>query len=306
MYMLRVACLVILFLNIHIYGDPPGKNNVSPGMQIDYNLSDPDKIYILPPSLKEISGVSGSDASSISCIQDENGILFIYDLLKEQIMKQYSFYHNGDYEGIALVDKTVYILRSDGMLFEVTGNESGNTKTVSYLTGIPARDNEGLCFDKSANRLLIAPKSQVEKKSGNKDERYIFAFDLKSKKLIEKPVFVFNVSLLEKYAGENKIKLPKGDGKKGDKDEKVIEFRPSAIGIHPLTNRLYVLSGMEKMLFVFDMKGNIEFMEKLDSDLFPQPEGITFLNNGDMLISNEGQNKKPTIVRFNYSERKTI
>ena len=47
---------------------------------INYNLSKPDKIYILPPALKEVSGITGTDASSIACIQDENGIIFIYDL----------------------------------------------------------------------------------------------------------------------------------------------------------------------------------------------------------------------------------
>ena len=89
--------------------------------------------------------------------------------------------------------------------------------------------------------------------------------------------------------------------KKKDEKKPIIEFRPSAIGIHPLTNKLFVVSGMEKLLFVFDMSGNIEFIEKLDPDIFNQPEGITFLKNGDMLISNEDKkNNKPTIVRFNY------
>jgi hypothetical protein len=296
------VCLLFLILNIFIDGDLSDKNNARQVIPINYNLSSPDKIFILPKVLNEISGISGADASSIACIQDENGFLFIYDLIKEQINKQLSFYHNGDYEGIALADKTAYILRSDGMLFEVTNFDSGNGKTVSYSTGIPANDNEGLCYDRSANRLLIAPKSKVDNKSGNKDQRFIYAFDLKSKKLIVNPVFVFDVSIIKKFAKENNIKLPKGGDKKGDKNESTVEFRPSAIGIHPITNRLYLISGMEKMLFVFDMKGNIEFMEKLDSDLFLQPEGITFLKNGDMLISNEGQNKKPTILRFNYSE----
>lgn len=299
--MVVIAYLLLFILIDIIHADQPDISIQS----INYNLASPDKIYILPPSLQEVSGITGSDASSIACVQDENGIIFIYDLLKEQIRKQYSFYLDGDYEGIAIADKTVYILRSDGRLFEVTGYESGKVKTVSYSTGIPAMDNEGLCFDKNANRLLIAPKTRIEKKSGNKDERYIYAFDLKTKKLIEKPVFIFNVSELKNFANDNRIRLPKGSGRKGDKNETELNFTPTAIGINPVTSRLFLISAIEKLLFVFDMKGNIEFIEKLDSDLFIQPEGITFLNNGDMLISNEGQNKKPTIVRFSYSGNKT-
>ena len=67
------------------------------------------------------------------------------------------------------------------------------------------------------------------------------------------------------------------DGKKGHKKEPDIEFRPSEIGIHPLTNKLFVLSGMERLLFVFNMNGEIEYIKKLDPELFIQPEGITFM-----------------------------
>jgi len=63
------------------------------------------------------------------------------------------------------------------------------------------------------------------------------------------------------------------------------------------------LSGMEHLLMVFNLHGKIEYMEKLDHDIYNQPEGLTFLNNGDMLISNESKNKKPTIVRCNFRKK---
>jgi len=274
---------------------------INPAIVMNYNLSKPDNIYVLPFSFKEVSGITSTGESRIACIQDENGILYTYDLISGQIINRLSFFGNGDYEGIAMVDKSVFILRSDGMLFEVSGFESENYKTLTYQTDIQEKDSEGLCFDKSANRLLIAPKSQPEKNSGNKDKRFIYAFDLKSKKLIRNPVYVFDLSLINKFALDNDIKVPKNSDKKGDKKEPDIEFRPSAVGIHPITNKLYLISGVEKLLFVFDRNGKIEFMAKLDKDLFNQPEGITFLKNGDMLISNEGENKNPRLLRFNYS-----
>jgi hypothetical protein len=43
-------------------------------------------------------------------------------------------------------------------------------------------------------------------------------------------------------------------------------------------------------------------MERLNPDLFNQPEGITFMKNGDLFISNEGKKKSPTLVRFNYNQ----
>jgi len=53
-------------------------------------------------------------------------------------------------------------------------------------------------------------------------------------------------------------------------------------------------------LFVFSAKNEIEFIGRLNPELFVQPEGITIMKNGDMYISNEGQKQPATLVRFNY------
>ena len=201
-------CLLLyFFLYIFFCGYQPDKNKLQPVKSIDYNLSSPDKILVLPHLLHEISGITEIDATSIACIQDEHGILYIYDIVKNQIIKQFYFSYDGDYEGVARVDKTLYILRSDGMLFGITNYESSNFTLASYSTGIPAKDNEGLCFDQKANRLLIAPKDHIGNESENKDKRFIYAFDLKSKKLTEKPVFIFDLSVIKKFALENKINI---------------------------------------------------------------------------------------------------
>lgn len=269
---------------------------------IGYNLSAPDRVYVLPKVLQEISDITEKDAASIACIQDEQEIIFIYDINKNQIIKQFNFSDSGDYEGIARVDRTIYILRSDGVLTEITNYESSKFKRTTYSTGIPWKDNEGLCYDQKNNRLLIAPKETPGKNTENKEKRLIYGFNLSSKKLINEPVFSFDLSEIGRFALENNIKVPM-KGKKGHKKEPDIKLRISAIGIHPITGRLFVLSGIEELLFVFDMNGNIESIERLNHNLFKQPEGITFMKNGDMYISNEGKKKSPTLVRFNYKSK---
>jgi len=297
---MTASIILFLVLDLLICDNQPDNQELKAFREISYDLSNPDRILVLPRSLHEISGVTEIDASSVACVQDEHGVLFIYDILKNQIRKQFYFSYNGDYEGIARVDQAIYVLRSDGALFGIINFESPGFKRVSYITGIPSKNNEGLCYDQKNNRLLIAAKDNIGK---DKDKRAIYGFDLNSKKLNKEPIFEFDLSLLERFALENKIKVPMSSNKKGEKKPD-IKLRTSAIAIHPLTNRLYVLSAIEPMLFVFDMNGNIEFMEKLNPDHCNQPEGLTFLKNGDMLISNEGQNKSPTLVRFNYKSIK--
>lgn len=267
---------------------------------VGYDLSNPDKIDVLPAILHEISGITEIDNSTIACIQDENGILVIYDLSKNSIRNYFTFQSDGDYEGIARAGNKIFVVRSDGILYEIPDYKSAGLTSISYKTGIPVKDNEGLCYFKKNNMLLIGPKSDIEDKK--KDKRAIYGFSLETKKLLDKPVIKFDLEAIKEYAIKNNLNLP-GTIKKNEKSEPKIELRASAIGFHPLTNKLFLISGIEEILFVFDLNGTIEYMEKLDPKLFNQPEGITFLNNGDMLISNEGGPGSATLLRFNYKSR---
>jgi len=265
-----------------------------------YDLKHPDKSFILPDTLREISGLALIDTISFACVQDENGILFIYDVIENRIRKQYNFNVNGDYEEITKVGNEFYILRSDGVLFEIKNFESTTFKVHSFKTGIPATNNEGLCYDPSRNRLLVACKGKIGKGTECKDRRVIYGFDLKTKKLSKEPVFDFNIQVIRQFMDDHEITVPGRGVQKGRKFVPLLKFNISAICIHPKTKQLYVLSASDHMLFIFSMDGDIEHVEPLDPVLFNKPEGITFFENGDMLISNEGQNKKPTLLRFNY------
>jgi uncharacterized protein YjiK len=283
---------------------PTEKNNQTADIKsvniIGYNLSRPDKTIILPGILHEISGITVIDSSSVACVQDEKGIIFIFDPLRDEIKDQIVFHTNGDYEGITLAGNTIYILRSDAVLFEIKNYGSSGFRKEIISTGIPASDIEGLCWDKSVNRLLISPKGNIGKGYKNKEKRPIYGFDLNSGKPVEKPVLEIKLSDIISFAADNKVIHQEKSNKKKKGDEQVIEFKPSAICIHPITNKLFVLSAIEHILFVFDINGRIEYMEMLNPDIFNKPEGISFFKNGDMLISNEGENRYATILRFNY------
>jgi hypothetical protein len=268
---------------------------VSPG----YQFQKPDASYVLPESLHEISGLSIIDSASVCCVQDENGILFIYDVNKKKMVSQVPFGPNGDYEGIARVDSNMYVLRSDGLLYEIRDFMGNNPETFSYDTGVPVSNNEGLCYDRGAHRLLIGCKSKLEGRE-NRDRRLVYAFDLDKKELAHTPLFDFRVSAVMDFARAHNVALPVRVTKKGKERVVRIRLSTSEIAIHPVTRELYVLSAADKMLFIFDPAGKLVHLEQLDPLLFNKPEGIAFYSNGDMLISNEGQQLSPTLLRFNY------
>lgn len=261
-----------------------------------YNFSSPEKVNDLPAILHEISGITAVNNSILACVQDEHGVVFFHDINTGKISRQLYFSYEGDYEGIASVNNTLYILRSDGVIFEVADFESEKFRKSTHVTGVPGGDNEGLSYDRINNRLLIGPKYSGSKGKGT---RFIYGFDLGSKNLLIEPVMVVDLDKIREFAVENNIRVPL-KGKKEGKKEPDIEFRISAIGVHPLTNKYFIISGSERLLFVFNPNGRIEFIEWLDPDIYRQPEGITFLSNGDMIISNEGQKKPATLVRLKY------
>lgn len=273
-------------------------NLTAPG--IGYDFSKPVLKDVLPESLHEISGLAIIDSTTIACIQDENGILFFYDIKLHKIKREFTFGLDGDYEGITLVDKVLYILRSDGVLFEIKDYATKKPSIKTYATQIPALNNEGLCYDVANNRLLIGAKGRINKDPQFRDQRIIYAFDLKTKSLNSKPLFNLNINdinLSSKLSGAN---LPKKKDKKGNVYETGFKFNTSEIAIHPITKQLYVLSATDHCLFIFNMNGTLENTKQLDPILFNKSEGLSFFLNGDLIISNEGQAHEPTLLRFNY------
>jgi len=246
-----------------------------------YNLSVPDRFLILPESLKEISGIVP-------------GTVFIYDIEKNKIKRKIIFHDKGDFEDLAVVNNKMYVLRSDGELFQLASMDFEYTKAKAIKSKVPAEDNEGLCYDPISDKLLIGCKSDI-KKDKYKDERAIYSFDYKTQILSTKPFLVIDPKVIRKYVAENKI----NSGKNHNNNH--IDFRISAIGIHPISKKIYVVCASDYLLCVFNRQGVPESIELLDHHLFNQTEGIAFLPNGDMILSNEGGNSKSTILRFNYN-----
>ncbi|WP_343631011.1 SdiA-regulated domain-containing protein [Fluviicola sp.] len=266
---------------------------------IPYNLKQEDQSIILPAELREVSGITSIDAKTLGCVQDEAGTVFIYDLKNQTIKHRIHFAGPGDYEGIAAVGKDLFVLRSDATLFHIHNFQSEKWSLDSIATGIPNKDNEGLCFDAKNNRLLIGSKSKVAKGAEFKNLRTVYAFDLKKNKLDQEPLYRYDINSIKDFAARNKIELPTKPSKKNpNEEEPALKFQISGLYIHPESKLLYVLSASDYYLFVFNHEGEIIHLEVLDPQKFNKAEGIVIMQNGDLYISNEGQSGDPKILLF--------
>jgi hypothetical protein len=295
LFLLFFACLLASCDKHH-----KNKKSKVPAMDIGYNLSVSDRVYNLPKKLKEISGITAIDSTRIACIQDEREIVFIYDINSGEILSRTDYGYKGDYEGVARVGSALYILRSDGEITGIDNFETEKPVRSTFHSGIQWKDDEGICYDPATNYLLITTKEIPHKGKGNRDKRFIYGFDLTSKKPRPEPVYIIDLAVIDSFALAHSVKVPMKDKKKGKSKDPDIRFQVSDLAIHPITGKLFLLSSADKLLFVFNTKNEIEYIGRLKPGLFIQPEGITFMKNGDMFISNEGQKKSATLVRFNY------
>jgi uncharacterized protein YjiK len=271
--------------NVHA-NDKPKKNKkkktveaASPAVQINQK-------WDVPEILREVSGISFLDNGKFACVQDEAGVIFIYDTDKKFIERQITFAAAGDYEGIALVGTTAYVVRSDGHIFEVANWQADVPKIQEHATQLTEAHNvEGLTYDPGNQRLLLAIKGE---EPGGADYKGVYAFDLASKKLSAQPIFKLRL---------NDPLLPQGPHKSPSK-----AWQPSEIAIHPTTGDLYLLEASNPQLFLLNPDGSIKSRFKLSDADFYKPEGIAFSPAGELYISNEGKKQAGNILRVQLQQ----
>ncbi len=264
--------IVFFFLWVAAACNPASQKNqelaeTSPKSYV-YDFAKPTQKYSLPKALTEISGLSFYKEEQLLCVQDEKGEVFVYDLKKQEIAENHRFDQPGDYEDIALVSDEVYVLRSDGKLLNF---KMGNNETRDIDTNLPGKnDVEGLAYDPVTKRLWLAVK-EASKKAVKNDDKVIFSFDLKSRRVFTER--------------ELKEKQFEAIGLKGKLWN---DFKPSGIAFHPQTGEVYLLSSVGHRLVILHRQGGPLRNIELSPTVYRQPEGICFAPDGTLYIASEG------------------
>jgi hypothetical protein len=248
----------------------------------NYNLSTPSK-FLMPESLFEISGIAfyKYNPDTVYAIQDEEGKFFrlAWGVKKQDHSK---FGKKGDYEDVTIVNDKVIVLKSNGSLYGFPFADrfaEDIDSTQEWKKILPEGEYEGMFGDDSTDNIYIICKNCAgdDKKQAVTGYIYHMGDSLT-------PAGNFSIDV-------NQIKALTGKVKRG--------FRPSALAKNPVNGYWYIISAVNKLLVVTDSNWQVIESVELNGNRFNQPEGIAFDKNGNMYISNEGDDlTQGNILKF--------
>lgn len=249
-----------------------------------YNFNKPEVVQ-MPASLAEISGHTFAEGNkeNMYAIQDEDAI--VYNLKQDgSVASETQFGKHGDFEDVAIVNNYVFILRSDGTLFNFPFSEMSvaHTNLVKELPNlVPNGEYEGMFARSDSKEIYVLCKKCEADKGQEQLSGYVLQMS-DSGGLEKKATYSINTTSIFEKLGSKKTK-----------------FNPSALAFNYKTKEWFVVSSVNKALVILDESWNVKNVYKLNSSLFNQPEGIAFDADNNLYISNEGgKHSDGTILKF--------
>ena len=272
---LFIPAILVAGCKKHSYDSPSG---------YDFNAA---RITNMKHNLDEISGIcfTTADEKSVNAIEDEHGKMYTIDLENGEPVS-YKFSSRADYEDLAFWNNTFFVLSSNGHItrYSRPSNGADPSDVVILDTLLPAAEYEGMAVLKDSLFVL----AKVDKNFDQHSTMRIYRFIIGPGAGLSAAGIVDAVVPEQKKEGKNKA----------------VKFHPSCLAKNPADNNWYVISSINKQLFIFDDHFNFLQIIDLDPSLFRQPEGLTFNSKGDMLVSNEANGGTATILYFKYSGKK--
>ena len=236
--------------------------------------------------LREVSGITINARGQLLAHDDEKGVIYRVDAMTGSILSRFRLGRTTvteDFEDIAVAGDTIVLATSDGRLFLFHEGRDGERVEYRVLVTPLTRTNdvEGMCLDPVTGTLLLACKESPGR--GYSGKKAVYSYSLSERRLDTRPRFLLDEkTLLKKAAGRN--------------------FKPSAIAWHPVQKTFFILASAGRSIVEIDAGADILAQVSLDKKTHPQPEGLTFLANGDMIVADEGR-KEGLLTRYFYRRK---
>jgi uncharacterized protein YjiK len=228
--------------------------------------------FYLPQGLSEISGLAVASGNSVYAHDDNYGIVYELDLGSGKVLKAFALGKptvKEDFEDIAVRGGFVYLLASDGRLFEAPiGEHRKRVRYNIYDTGVGTHcETEGLANGPKDGDFLILCKKPHQSKL--KDHLVIYLWSLHDRAPVSEPWLEVSLDgLIEPLDQAN--------------------FHPSAFHWQHDLGRFMIVSAKGHSALEVDERGRLIDRVKLDKQVHPQPEGLTLMPDGRLVLSDEG------------------
>lgn len=228
----------------------------------------------LPKRLREISGLALDTAGRLFAHEDEHAIVYQLDYQNGRVLKAFALGDpplKGDFEGIAVVGATFYLLRSDGTLFRAPEGDDGAHVAYQRIdTALaPYCEFEGLTYDAPSADLLLACKRSHH--DVDPDRRLVFRYSTRAQRIVSPAIAIDVRQVTARLHSKS--------------------FNPS--GIDVVDRHLVLVAARQRALVETDADGALVAALVLPlTKRHHQPEGIAITADGRMIISDEGGNRR--------------
>ena len=243
------------------------------------------KTYTLPTELNEISGLTflpnSQDIAYV--VQDEEGIVFTYDLKNGNISSQFEFGPAADYEEITTDGNYFYVLESNGDIHSFPVSMDVDQGKVSTFKGkLEKGEYESMAYDQKNKSLVVFCKSCKADKGNETLTGYVI-------NVLDQG----DLSLNKQFSIDLKSI--------GNIDPKIKDsLKPSALSKRNSSEEWYLLSSVDRLILVLDDNFQTKEVHHFKKKQFEQPEGINFNNQDQMFISSEkGKAENAFIYQIN-------
>ncbi len=241
----------------------------------------------LPDALREISGLATTADGRLITHGDERAIVHELDARRGRSVRTFALdgRRRGDFEGVAVVDDRLFLMTSDGWLYETradAGRDGASTSATAYDTGLGAScELEGLAYEPSDRSLLRGCKHPRTRALRGRVTLFRWSVDRRASG--RPSAASVAVSVAESAA-------TRGTGAGA--------FATSAVERDPRTGHYVLVAGPQRLLAEVTPAGVVVATRRLDHALHPQPEGIAFLGDSALLIADEGGSGRATLTRY--------
>jgi uncharacterized protein YjiK len=242
----------------------------------------PVAMWLMPPELREISGLAITPRGTVLTHDDNVGRVYEIDPKTGILLKGFSLRDGvrGDFEAITIAGTDVYLMESKGKIFKFKeGKDAEQVPYTVYDTGLRKTcEFESMVYEADSSRLVLVCKRILIKPDPH--EMWIYRIPLpfgdhSAMTMLRIPI--------QDVIGSNKWK----------------NFHSSDINIDPITKNYVIVSSNQKGLVVIKPDGEVVRSEPLPGD-HRQPEGIAVTQDSLLMVTDESNVKPAALTLYRW------